>query len=127
MHPRKQLRFLLSLSILTLLFSLTTATAQQLDASLYKGMKWRLVGPFRGGRVLAVSGVPSQPDTYYFGGVSGGVWKTTDDGQTWVSLTDKESFSSIGSIAVAESDPNVIYAGTGEACIRGNISHGDGV
>jgi photosystem II stability/assembly factor-like uncharacterized protein len=91
-------------------------------------MKWRLIGPFRGGRVLAVTGVPSQPNTYYFGAVSGGVWKTTDGGVTWDPLFDKQtSTSSIGSIAVADSDPNVIYAGTGEACIRGNISHGDGV
>jgi photosystem II stability/assembly factor-like uncharacterized protein len=103
------------------------AIAQQYDADLFKGMRWRLIGPFRGGRVLAVAGVSSQPNTYYFGGVAGGVWKTTDGGLTWSPLTDKWSVSSIGSIAVAESDPNVVYVGTGEACIRGNISHGDGV
>lgn len=90
-------------------------------------MKWRLIGPFRGGRVLAVTGVVSQPNTYYFGAVSGGVWKTTDGGLTWDPLFDKQNISSIGSIAVADSDPNIIYVGTGEACIRGNISYGDGV
>jgi len=90
-------------------------------------MKWRLIGPFRGGRVLAVTGVVSQPNTYYFGAVSGGVWKTTDGGLTWDPLFDKQNISSIGSMAVADPDPNIIYVGTGEACIRGNISYGDGV
>ncbi len=94
---------------------------------LYGGMKWRLIGPYRGGRVLAVAGVPGDPTVYYFGGVAGGVWKTTDAGSTWQPLFDKQPISSIGSIAVAESDPNIIYVGTGEACIRGNISFGDGV
>jgi len=106
------------------------AAAQQQDSDLmklYGGMKWRLIGPYRGGRVLAVTGVPGDPNVYYFGAVAGGVWKTTDAGSTWQPLFDKEPISSIGSIAVAESDPNVIYVGTGEACIRGNISFGDGV
>ena len=127
MRSFKTLRALFSGLILVLVLTSSAALAQQFDASLYKGMKWRLIGPFRGGRVLAVTGVPSQPDTYYFGGVSGGVWKTVDSGQNWIPLSDKESFSSVGSIAVAESDPNVIYVGSGEACIRGNITHGDGV
>jgi photosystem II stability/assembly factor-like uncharacterized protein len=93
----------------------------------FQGMKWRLIGPFRGGRALAVTGVSSEPHTYYFGAVSGGVWKTTNDGVSWQPLFDKQQVSSIGAIAVAPSDPNVIYAGTGEACIRGDISYGDGV
>ena len=103
------------------------ATGQQIEPSTYSGLKWRLVGPFRGGRVITVAGVPSQPNTYYFGAVAGGVWKTTDGGNTWDPLFEKQSVSSIGAIAISDSDPNVIYAGTGEACIRGNISHGDGV
>jgi len=86
-----------------------------------------LIGPFRGGRALAVTGVPREPNIYYFGAVSGGVWKTTNGGLTWTPLFDHEAVSSIGAIAVAPSDPNVLYVGTGEACIRGNISHGDGV
>src|SRR4029077_8803430 len=116
------------LCVCALIFSASRiATAQQVDPKTYGGMKWRLIGPFRGGRAITVAGVPSQPYTYYFGAVSGGVWKTTDGGNTWDPLTDKQGFSSIGAIAVADSDPNVIYAGSGEACIRGNISFGDGV
>src|SRR5712691_5339593 len=112
--------------ILALLASYPAA-AQQFDQNLFKGMKWRSIGPYRGGRSLAVAGVPGDPTVYYFGGVAGGVWKSTDAGSTWQPVFDKEGVSSIGSIAVAASDPNVIYAGTGEACIRGNISFGDGV
>ena len=97
--------------------------------SPFEGMKYRLVGPFRGGRVLAVAGVPGESDTYYFGAVAGGMWKTTDGGLNWHPLWDKftEASASIGAIAIAPSDPNVIYAGTGEACIRGNIVMGNGV
>jgi len=98
-----------------------------IDESLYSGMKWRLVGPFRGGRALAVQGVAGEPNVYYFGAVAGGVWKTTDGGQTWAPLFQKEAVSSIGDIGVAQSDHNVIYVGTGEAAIRGDITFGDGV
>ncbi|HKF56498.1 MAG TPA: glycosyl hydrolase, partial [Blastocatellia bacterium] len=91
------------------------------------GLQWRQIGPFRGGRALAVTGVIGQPNTYYFGAVSGGVWKTIDGGQNWEPLFDKQPIQAIGAIAVAASDPNIIYVGTGEACIRGNITHGDGV
>ena len=104
-----------------------SAGAQQIDPKIYGGMKWRLIGPFRGGRVITVAGVPSQPHTYYFGAVAGGVWKTTDGGLSWDPLFDKQGISSVGSMAVADSDPNVIFVGTGEACIRGNISYGNGV
>ncbi len=95
----------------------------------WHGLTWRLVGPYRGGRVLAVSGVIGDTHTYYFGGVAGGVWKTTDGGITWRPMTDKvkDMSPSIGAIAVAPSDPNVIYAATGEACIRGNIVSGNGI
>src|SRR5579863_438602 len=116
------------LAVCALIFPVCIAVqAQQVDPKTYGGMKWRLIGPFRGGRAITVAGVPSQPYTYYFGAVSGGVWKTTDGGLSWDPLFDKQSISSIGAIAVADSDPNVIYAGSGEACIRGNISFGDGV
>ncbi|HUJ61199.1 MAG TPA: hypothetical protein VLX92_22000 [Kofleriaceae bacterium] len=90
-------------------------------------LTWRNVGPFRGGRVLAVAGVPGDPSTYYFGGVAGGVFKSTNAGATWTPVFDHEAIASIGAIAVAPSDPNVVYVGTGEACIRGNISYGAGV
>ncbi len=109
-----------------------TAEAQQEGGEYkgpWKGLQYRLVGPYRGGRVVAASGVVGQPDVYYFGAVAGGVWKTTDGGLNWKPLTDKtkDMSPSIGAIAVSESDPNVIYAGTGEACIRGNIVGGNGV
>src|SRR5713101_5596251 len=103
------------------------ASAQQYDKKLFDGMKYRLIGPYRGGRSITAVGVPSEANTYYFGAVSGGVWKTTNGGMTWTPLFDKQPVSSIGSVAVADADPNIVYAGTGEACIRGNISHGDGV
>src|ERR1017187_9774176 len=97
------------------------------DVSSAGALKWRLVGPFRGGRVLAVTGVAGQPDVAYFGAVAGGVWKTTDGGANWRPIFDSQPISSIGAIAVAPSDANVLYVGSGEACIRGNISYGNGV
>ncbi|HTS56259.1 MAG TPA: hypothetical protein VMH03_01845 [Terriglobales bacterium] len=93
----------------------------------FKGMTYRLIGPFRGGRSLTAAGIPGDPKTYYFGATGGGVWKSTDAAITWHPVFDKEAVSAVGSIAVAPSDPNIVYVGTGEACIRGNISHGDGV
>jgi photosystem II stability/assembly factor-like uncharacterized protein len=103
------------------------AVGQTLNEDSLKGMKWRLVGPFRGGRALAVAGIRGDSNTYYFGSAAGGVWKTTDGGNQWLPIFDHEPISSIGAIAVAPSDPNVIYVGTGEACIRGDISYGNGV
>jgi len=103
------------------------STDSPIDASLYSALKWRLVGPFRGGRAITATGVSSQPDTYYFGAVAGGVWKTTNGGITWRPIFDGQPVSSIGAIAVAPSDPNVIYVGTGEADMRSDISFGDGV
>ena len=93
----------------------------------FKGMKYRLIGPFRGGRSLTAAGIPGDPTTYYFGSTGGGVWKSTDGAMTWSSVFDKEGTGSIGSLAVSNSDHNTIYVGTGEACLRGNISQGDGV
>jgi photosystem II stability/assembly factor-like uncharacterized protein len=93
-----------------------------------KDLRWRNIGPFRGGRAVAVAGVTSQPETYYFGATGGGIFKTTDGGMNWTPVTDGQiGTGSVGALAVAESDPNTIYAGMGEACIRGNASHGDGV
>ncbi|MFY9904114.1 MAG: hypothetical protein WAK62_03140, partial [Terriglobales bacterium] len=118
--------------------SKTTATSDDKDADkdkdkdddgdpLFRGMKYRSIGPFRGGRSLTAAGIPGDPTTYYFGATGGGVWKSTDGANTWSPAFDKAGAPSIGSIAVAASDPNVVYVGTGEACIRGNIGQGDGV
>ena len=98
------------------------------DTTLFRGLQYRMVGPTRGGRVTTVTGVPSQPRTFYMGAASGGVFKTTDAGAHWVPITDgKVPLGSTGSIAVAESDPNVIYLGTGSDGLRSNVSTGRGV
>jgi photosystem II stability/assembly factor-like uncharacterized protein len=109
------------------LFAANHLAAQTFDKAALSGMRWRSIGPARGGRALAVAGAPTEPNTYYFGAVAGGIWKTADGGNTWAPIFDGQSIASIGALAVAESDPNVIYAGTGEACIRGDITHGDGI
>src|ERR1700737_791322 len=110
----------------------TSAAAQKdedEDKGPWKALSYRLIGPFRGGRVLAVSGVVGQDNTYYFGGGAGGVWKTTDGGLNWKPIFDKQKDASpsFGGLALSESDPNTIYVGTGEACIRGNMVGGNGV
>ncbi len=102
---------------------------QELDPALFADMEWRNIGPFRGGRSVAATGVTSQPYTYYMGGVGSGVWKTTNAGQSWENISD-DTFgtSSVGAIAVAETDPNVVYVGMGEHAPRGVMtSHGDGI
>jgi photosystem II stability/assembly factor-like uncharacterized protein len=104
-----------------------TPAAVQVDPALYSGMHWRGIGPYRGGRALAVAGVPGEPGVYYFGAVAGGVWKTTDSGTTWKPIFDSVQMSSIGAIAVASSNHSIIYVGTGEGALRGNITYGDGV
>ena len=97
-------------------------------SDLFEGMEFRCIGPHRGGRSTAVTGVRHDPLTYYFGGTGGGVWKTSDGGSNWEPVSDKDfKTGSVGAIAVSESDPNVVYVGMGEAPIRGNVSHGDGV
>jgi photosystem II stability/assembly factor-like uncharacterized protein len=112
----------------TLLMMVCAAAATaQVNPDLFGGMKWRQIGPFRGGRVVAVSGVPGDAATWYFGAVAGGVWKSTNAGNTWQPIFDQQKIASIGAIAVADSDHNIIYVGTGEACPRGNITYGDGV
>src|ERR671912_55490 len=98
------------------------------DPALFSGMRYRLVGPSRGGRVTTVTGVPSQPRTFYMGVASGGVFRTTDGGASWVPITDgKVPLGSIGDIAVADSDPKIIYLGTGSDSVRSNVSTGRGM
>jgi photosystem II stability/assembly factor-like uncharacterized protein len=114
-------------SPIILVFALTQLCAQ-VPQSLFSNLKWRNIGPFRGGRSLAVTGHPDQPSTWYFGATGGGVWKTTDGGQAWNCISDSTfGSSSVGCIAVAPSDPNTIYIGMGETEMRGNISFGDGM
>ncbi|HEY7909829.1 MAG TPA: hypothetical protein VIC60_13185, partial [Thermomicrobiales bacterium] len=101
---------------------------QTVDAALATSLQWRCIGPHRGGRVVAVAADPDESMTFYFGACAGGVWKTNDGGTYWENISDGFfKTAAVGAIAVSESDPNVIYVGTGETTIRGNVSHGDGV
>jgi photosystem II stability/assembly factor-like uncharacterized protein len=108
-------------------FAFAATLAAQPSGSLFDGLRWRMIGPFRGGRAIAATGVPGDPNTFYFGAVGGGIWKTTNAGLTWSPIFDDQHVASIGAIEVAPSSPNVIYAGTGEADIRSDLSQGDGV
>jgi hypothetical protein len=101
--------------------------AQSIPPQLFSGLKWRLIGPFRGGRAVAVAGVPGDSTTFYFGSVNGGIWKTTDAGVVWTPIFDGQTVASIGALAVAPSNPRIIYAGTGESDIREDLSSGNGV
>ncbi len=103
------------------------AAAGTLDPEVWKALEWREVGPYRGGRSAAVTGLPSNRETYYFGSVGGGVWKTLYGGRTWKAVSDGFFGGSIGAVAVSELDPNVVYVGAGEKTVRGNVSHGDGM
>jgi photosystem II stability/assembly factor-like uncharacterized protein len=109
------------------LFERVVAQQGRVDPSIYAGLRWRMIGPFRGGRVNGVSGVPGQPNTFYFGSVGGGVWKTTNAGRTWNPIFDSQPIASIGAIGVAPSNPNIVYVGTGEADMRSQISYGNGM
>ena len=119
----KFLSLVLFLSVLT--FEQTNA--QSFNEDQYKALEYRLIGPFRGGRSAAVTGVPNQPNLFYFGSTGGGIWKTLDGGRSWENISDGFFGGSIGAISVAKSDPNVIYVGGGEKTVRGNVSSGYGV
>src|SRR6516162_4995078 len=97
------------------------------DVNLYSGLKWRMLGPFRGGRVDAVSGVPGRPHEFYFGSVNGGVWKTINAGRTWYPIFDGQPVASIGALAVAPSSPDTIYVGSGESTLRDSVGYGNGM
>ena len=101
--------------------------AQQFDQKLFSEMRWRCIGPFRGGRTVAITGVPHQPNVFYMAAVNGGVWKTTDFGNTWNPIFDDQPTGSVGALAVAPSDPNIIYVGSGEGLQRPDLATGDGV
>jgi hypothetical protein len=128
-------RTIVTTLVLALCFTIFEASAQRKKPEAFKpipeekygGMKWRLVGPFRGGRSAAVTGVPGQRNLYYMGTAGGGVWKTEDGGQTWSCISDGYYGGSIGAVSVSESDPNVIYVGEGEQTVRGNVSSGWGM
>ena len=120
----------LGVLLLSLLVPASPASAQEwLDTDALGALGWRLVGPFRGGRSVAVEGVRGQPETYYMGATGGGVWKTTDGGEVWENISDGFfGTGSVGAVAVAESDPNLVWVGMGEHAVRGvTTSHGDGV
>lgn len=127
-------RFAVWLSLSLTVVAVPPCLAQQpakalsaLDAGLFEELPWREVGPYRGGRSAAVTGLVDAPHTYYFGGTGGGVWKTTDSGRSWKNVSDGFFGGSIGAVAVSDVDPNVVYVGGGEKTVRGNVSHGDGM
>ena len=115
------------LACISVFLSIGSSTAQQVPENLFQDLRWRMIGPFRGGRTRAAAGVPSQPNLFYVGQVNGGVWKSNDYGRTWTPIFDHESTQSIGAIAVAPSDPNIIYVASGEGLHRPDLSVGNGI
>src|SRR5438128_3146689 len=116
------------LLVLTVAIITLQPTAAQQSPDLSGALRWRNIGPYRGGRVTAVAGIASQPLVYYMGATGGGVWKTDDAGVTWHNVSDGFVRSgSVGAVSVSQSNPNIVYVGMGEACLRGNLSSGDGV
>src|SRR5438477_11988180 len=95
------------------------------ETNTYSGLHWRMLGPFRGGRVDAVSGVPGRPHEFYFGSVNGGVWKTINAGRTWTPVFDSQPIASVGALAVAASNPDTIYVGSGESTLRDSVGYGN--
>src|SRR5438128_11964703 len=116
-HMRTVVRILCVLVLGTAMLALLSAQPA-IDASLYSGLHWRMLGPFRGGRVDAVSGVPGRPNEFYFGAVNGGVWKSIDAGRVWTPVFDSQPVASIGALAVAPSATVTVYVGTGECTLR---------
>ena len=115
-------------ALLTAAFTLTAELAgDSRDPALFEGLRWRPIGPVRGGRTVGAAGVPQQPNVFYIGVNNGGVWKTTDFGQTWAPIFDEQPTQSVGAVAVAPSDPNIIYVGSGEGLQRPDLSVGDGI
>ena len=127
MRSRFVATFVLALMIAVMSTLAGPVYAQQFSPDLFRSLHWRNIGPFRGGRTRAVAGVPSQPNVFYMAQVNGGVWKTDDYGRTWTPIFDDQPTGSIGCIAVAASDPNIIYVGSGEGLQRPDLSIGDGI
>src|SRR5947209_13644153 len=117
----------LAVALALLLAAVPAAPGQPLDPALYAPLKWRCIGPFRGGRTIGATGVRGQPNVFYIGVNNGGVWKTTDYGRVWIPIFDEQPTGSIGDLAVAPSNPNVIYVGSGEGVQRPDLSTGDGI
>src|SRR5919106_479549 len=135
-HSPRRFAFLCALLLTVPLFADAAAKenrkqsekhAGALDPALWKAYKWREIGPYRGGRAAAVTGIPGDAATYYFGATGGGVWKTVDGGRTWKNVSDGFFGGSIGAVAVSAWDPNVVYVGGGEVTLRGNVSPGSGL
>ena len=124
---RTQRSFLILLACIISVSAAIVTEAQEIPTSTYQELRWRNIGPFRGGRTRALSGVPSQPNVFYIGAVDGGVWKSDDFGRTWNPIFDAQPTQSIGAIAVAPSDPNIIYVASGEGLRRPDLSVGDGI
>jgi len=114
-------------AVIYLLCVASSVVAQQFPESTYQELHWRMIGPYRGGRTRALAGVPSQPNIFYIGVVNGGVWKSTDYGRTWLPIFDSQPTQSIGAIAIAPSDPNIIYVASGEGLARPDLSIGNGI
>ena len=123
----KTWRLCLVRALFVLLVFSSFAYTQQNSPDFSQSLRWRDVGPYRGGRTRSVAGVPNQPNVFYIGVVNGGVWKTNDYGRTWDPIFDKEPTGSIGAVSVAPSDPNIVYVGSGEGLHRPDLSVGDGV
>jgi photosystem II stability/assembly factor-like uncharacterized protein len=124
---RFRARKILAVGIFAISAAASPSSAQQYDQKLFSEMRWRCIGPFRGGRTVAITGVPHQPNLFYIAAVNGGVWKTTDTGHTWEPIFDSQDTGSVGAIAVAPSDPNIIYVGSGEGLQRPDLATGNGV
>ena len=120
-------RVVISLLVSAVVLLSASAGWTQVPESTYQDLRWRMIGPFRGGRTRAAAGVPSQPNVFYIGQVNGGVWKSDDYGRTWNPIFDQEPTQSIGAIAVAPSDPNIIYVSSGEGLHRPDLSVGNGL
>src|SRR3954451_18606393 len=110
-----------------LIACVSSASSQQIPVTTYQEMRWRMIGPFRGGRTRAAVGVPTQPNVFYVGQVNGGIWQTTASGRTWQPIFDNQPTQSIGDIAIADSDPNIIYVASGEGLRRPDLAIGDGI